>query len=116
MTRRGILAVVAALAIWATGMYPPWRESYVVRSENGDSGIAVTTVATAIGNDWLINQKSFPELALRRGDSLPMLRAGIGYSVDFGRLAVEWAIIAALYGALVVVLRVPPVSAPAAKP
>ena len=34
-------------------------------------------------------------------------RAGVGYSVDYGRLGVEWAIIATIYVAVVAALRAP---------
>jgi hypothetical protein len=56
-------------------------------------------VSTAIGNDWLINEKHFRDLT-----PFASVRAGVGYSVDYGRLAIEWAVIAALYWAVVQLL------------
>ena len=114
--RTKLPAIVAALAIWATGAYPPWKESYVVRAEVTESGsgqtadhpaVAVATqiISTAIGNDWLINQKGWISPYPVHGDSYRSLKIGLGYSVDYGRLAVEWAIIAALYVAVSVALR-----------
>jgi hypothetical protein len=114
--RTKLPAIVAALAIWATGAYPPWRESYVVRAEVTESGsgqtadhpavaVATQTISTAIGNDWLINQKGWISPYPVHGDSYRSLKIGLGYSVDYGRLAVEWAIIAALYAGAVVTFR-----------
>jgi hypothetical protein len=57
-------------------------------------------VSTAIANDWLINEKTYPGSS----GALATLRAGIGFSVDYGRLGIEWAIIAALYSGGVVAL------------
>jgi hypothetical protein len=95
---RKVLVVVAALAIWATGAYPPWKMSHVYTADEssyeGNVAVAVAEVSSAIGNDWLMNEKY-------NGWTSPLraLRAGYGYSVDYGRLAIEWAIIAALYWA-----------------
>lgn len=81
--RTKLPAIVAALAIWATGAYPPWKQVVSARGE---------IISRSVGNDWLISD-----------------REGRGFSsVDYGRLAIEWAIIAALYGGAVVALRVPP--------
>ena len=124
-----IVTVAAALAIWGTGAYPPWMVSYVVKSEvtQSEAGIgggqdhpavaaavANEVVSTAIGNDWLINEKSVGDQHIPGFPGLPSLRRGIGFSVDYGRLAVEWIIIAALCAALISALAPakPPPSAP----
>jgi hypothetical protein len=56
-------------------------------------------VSTAIGNDWLLNEKS-----LAGWTPLASVRAGVSYSVDYSRLGIEWAIIATLYWAAVKLL------------
>jgi hypothetical protein len=91
MLQNKIIVAVAAVAIWGTATYPPWKLSYSRQTE----GTAVT-VSTAVANDWLINEKSLPRFTAPQ-----MTRVGYGYSVDYGRLAVEWAIIAALYYAAI---------------
>jgi hypothetical protein len=100
--REKIIVAIAALAIWATGAYPPWKLSHpFAAKETGDyeqagAAVAVADVSNAVGNDWLINEKSLPGRT-----SFTTLGYGFGYSVDYGRLVVEWAIIAALYYAAI---------------
>lgn len=97
MTSRRVIIVIAALAIWATGAYPPWKLSHpFAAKETGDYGqagaaVAMVDVSNAAGNDWLVNEKSLPGRT-----SLATLGYGFGYSVDYGRLAIEWLIILAL--------------------
>jgi hypothetical protein len=58
-------------------------------------------MSTAVDNDWLFAAKALPgHTAINE-----LLRPGIGFSVDYGRLAIEWAIIAALYAACTAVFR-----------
>ena len=52
---RRVLAVAAALAIWVTGAYPPWKMSVI-------SAAHPQAVSVAAGNDWLIQAKSYPGL------------------------------------------------------
>jgi hypothetical protein len=87
MTRgRKLLMVIAALAVWATGAYPPWKLTLSAEGRPAVSG--------AVGNDWLINEKS-----LFGWSPVRTVGNGWGFSVDYGRLGIEWAIIATLYGA-----------------
>jgi hypothetical protein len=94
-----VLTILAALAIWITGAYPPWKLTYAARGESFHGQV----ISTPLANDWLLTEKSLLGQNWR-GD----LRAGLGCSVDFGRLAVEWAIIAALYAASLVAFRSAP--------
>lgn len=82
--KKKALIIAAAAAIWATGAYPPWKLSLSVKGR--------PEVSSVVGHDWLINEKHLYGLA-----PVDMATRGWGYSIDYGRLGIEWVIIAALY-------------------
>jgi hypothetical protein len=92
--KRAALACVlclGAVALIAVSVYPPW----IMTVHRQDHPL----VSVPAGYDWL---SSSPEI--RPGERLTpygAARVGIGFQVDYGRLLIEWVVVAAGAGVAV---------------